>query len=105
MAPRIKKFEAPELRKSIIHDKLEKGLNVYLWTDGGLIIETAPGELIDLTPAQTADLFVFFSAPRVKTRMLDVLRAKLWKAGGACREIIRIIDKTPPFKADQPTAQ
>lgn len=84
MAPRIKRFESPELSKSIIHDSAEKGPTISLWPDGGLIIETAPGELIDLTPAQATKLHAFFQAPRVKTRMLDVLRAKLWKAGGVC---------------------
>jgi hypothetical protein len=104
----IKKFEAPEHAKAVFVNymgkKEQKGqLQIMLFSNGEAIIETKAGENIFLTRAQTVDLYTFFGSPRVETRMLDVMRAHLWAAGGVCRELIRFIDKTPP-RADQPAA-
>jgi hypothetical protein len=95
----IKKFETPELRKSALINYTEdakKDFQIILFGNGEIIMQAKPGKCIFLTRAQAVDLYTFFDSPRVKTRMLDVMRAHLWAAGGICRELIRFIDKTPP---------
>ncbi len=103
MARTLKRLEAPEMHKAIITnagERTDPNFQLLLWPDGGLIIQTKVGEVIDLTPEQTAALYSFFDGQRVKTRMLDVLRRQVYKIGPIGRKLIKAIDK----EFSQPTA-
>jgi hypothetical protein len=104
-----RRTEDPALRKTIITNTCngdQRAVNLFMWADGGMAIETKPGEIITLDPAQVAELYIFFGAERVKARMLDVLRRQLYRSSDVGRQFVKAFDRwhRREQRNDQPAA-
>jgi hypothetical protein len=96
MAKLPARTEDPALHNTMFCNRTEDHkpiVDIFLSPKGEMVIETTPGKSIFLTPDQAAELFMFFDGERVKARMFDVLKRKLWKQGGAARAILKKLDR------------
>lgn len=108
-------FQDPTLKKAVLvnSDTHEgDGIRLTLMPDGALFLEpggwphgtmdTSFDSPILLTPRQAEALYRFFDGPRVRDRMLDVLRRRLVK-NPRTRKLIGAIDRHFD-QAEQPGA-